>query len=139
MTATLLDDLEQGIRQLRRQQKGKPLKIFPKEAFLKFADETYFPDTPQKAAMLQYLRAATNLPKGDVKDCCVDLQRLIVEDHPLKSILKYFDETEIVDGEKWDFIEFAQLIQDLNNHTHKHSNRGFTPVEMHEILSKDKE
>ena len=139
VTATLLDDLEQGIRQLRRQQKGKPLKIFPKEAFLKFADETYFPDTPQKAAMLQYLRAATNLPKGDVKDCCVDLQRLIVEDHPLKSILKYFDETEIVDGEKWDFIEFAQLIQDLNNHTHKHSNRGFTPVEMHEILSKDKE
>lgn len=41
VTATLLDDLEQGIRQLRRQQKGKPLKIFPKEAFLKFADEAF--------------------------------------------------------------------------------------------------
>lgn len=134
----LFDDLEQGIRQLSRQQKGKPLKIFPKEEFLRFADETYFPDTPQKAAMLQYLRAATDLPQGDVKDCCVDLQQLIAEDRPLKSILHYFDETVIVDGEKWDAVEFMRLIQDLNNHTHKHSNRGYTPVEMQEILTKEK-
>lgn len=137
-TIMLLDNLEQGIRQLSRQQNGKPLKIFPKEEFLRFADETYFPDTPQKAAMLQYLHATTNLPQGDVKDCCVDLQQLIVKDCPLKNLLKYFDETKIVDCEKWDAVEFAQLIQDLNNHTHKHSNRGYTPVEMHEILSKEK-
>lgn len=137
-TIMLLDNLEQGIRQLSRQQNGKPLKIFPKEEFLRFADETYFPDTPQKAAMLQYLHATTNLPQGGVKDCCVDLQQLIVEDCPLKNLLKYFDETEIVDGEKWDAVEFAQLIQDLNNHTHKHSNRGYTPVEKREILSKEK-
>lgn len=137
-TIMLLDNLEQGIRQLGRQQNGKPLKIFPKEEFLRFADETYFPDTPQKAAMLQYLHATTNLPQGDVKDCCVDLQQLIVKECPLKNLLKYFDETKIVDCEKWDAVEFAQLIQDLNNHTHKHSNRGYTPVEMHEILSKEK-
>ena len=137
-TITLIDDLEQGILQLSRQQKGKPLKIFPKEEFLRFADETYFPDTPQKNAILQYLRTATNLPQEDVKDCCMDLQQLIVEDCPLKSILEYFGETEIVDGEKWDVVEFMQLIQDLNNHTHKHSNRGYTPVEMREILAKEK-
>ena len=81
-TIMLIDDLEQGIRQLSRQQNGKPLKIFPKEEFLRFADETYFPDTPQKNAMLQYLRTATNLPQEDVVDCCVDLQQLIVEDCP---------------------------------------------------------
>ena len=137
-TITLLDDLEKGIRQLSRQQSGKPLKIFPKEEFLRFADETFFPDTPEKNAMLQYMLAATNLTQGDANDCCVDLQQLIVEDCPLKNILKYFDETEIVDSEKWDFVEFAQLIQDLNNHTHKHSNRGYTPAEMREIMSKEK-
>ena len=114
------------------------MKRLPKEAFLKYADETYFPDTPQKTAMLQYLRTATNLPQGDVEDCCVDLQQLIAEDRPLKNILQYFDETEIVDGEKWDAVEFTQLIRDLNTHTHKHSNRGYTPVEMQEILTKEK-
>lgn len=134
----MYDDPEQSIRELSRQQKGKPLKRLPKEAFLKYADETYFPDTPQKTAMLQYLRTATNLPQGDVEDCCVDLQQLIAEDRPLKNILQYFDETEIVDGEKWDAVEFTQLIRDLNNHTHKHSNRGYTPVEMQEILTKEK-
>lgn len=133
-----MDDLEQGIRQLSRQQKGKPLKIFPKEEFLRFADETYFPDTPQKAAMLQYLRAATTLPHENLTDCCANLQQLIAEDCPLKNILQYFDEAEITDGEKWDVAEFAQLMQDLNNHTHKHSNRGYTPVEMYEIMSKEK-
>ena len=137
-TITLLDDLKQGIRQLSRQQSGKPLKIFPKEEFLRFADETYFPDTPQKAAMLQYLRAATHLPQEGVEDCCVNLQQLMVEDCPLKSLLKYFDEAEIVDGEKWDAVEFARLIQDLDSHTHKHSNRGYTSAEMREILSKEK-
>lgn len=137
-TIALMDDPEQGIRQLSRQQKGKPLKIVPKEAFLKFADETYFPDTPQKAAMLQYLRTATNLRPGEVKDWCADLQQLIVEDCPLKRILKYFAETEIVDSEKWNSAEFARLIQDLDDHTHKHCNRGHTPAEMREILSKEK-
>ena len=68
----------------------------------------------------------------------MDLQQLIEEDRPLKNILQYFDETEIVDGEKWDDVEFTQLIRDLNNHTHKHSNRGYTPVEMQEILTKEK-
>ena len=135
---TLLDDLEQGIRQLGRQQKEKPLKIFPKEEFLKFADETYFPDTPQKAAMLQYLRTATNLPQEDVVDCCVDLQQLMVEDCPWENMLKYFDESETANDGKWDAVEFAHLIQDLNDHTHKHSNRGYTPVEMREILAKEK-
>ena len=72
------------------------------------------------------------------KNCCVDLQQLIVEDCPLKNILQYFDEAEITDGEKWDFVEFAQLMQDLDNHTHKHSNRGYTPAEMRKILSKEK-
>ena len=137
-TVMLLDDLEQGIRKLSRQQKGKPLKVFPKEEFLRFADGTYFPDTPQKAAMLRYMRAAADFPQRDVKDCCVDMQQRIVEDYPLKSILEYFDETEIADGEKWDVVEFARLLQDLNNNTHKHSNRGYTPMEMQEILAKEK-
>ena len=137
-TIMLIDDLEQGIRQLSRQQNGKPLKIFPKEEFLRFADETYFPDTPQKNAMLQYLRTATNLPQEDVVDCCVDLQQLIVEDCPWENMLKYFAESETADDGKWDAVEFAHLIQDLKDHTHKHSNRGYTPVEMREILEKEK-
>ena len=39
-----------------------------------------------------------------------------------------------VDGvtahKNWDLEEFALFFQDLNNHTHKHANRGTTPDEL---------
>ena len=41
-----VEDPEKDIRELRRAQKGKPLKILPKAEFLRFADSTYFPETP---------------------------------------------------------------------------------------------
>ena len=33
-------------------------------------------------------------------------------------------------NKNWDLEEFAALYQDLNNHTHKHANRGNTPDEL---------
>ena len=65
-----VEDPEKDIRELRRAQKGKPLKILPKAEFLRFADSTYFPETPQRSAMIRYLyRLASSLP-ASAEDYC---------------------------------------------------------------------
>ena len=39
---------------------------------------------------------------------------------------------------KWDIGEFVSLYQGLNNHTHKHSNRGHTPDELFRMSDRGK-
>ena len=65
-----VEDPEKDIRELRRSQKGKPLKILPKEEFLRFADGTYFPEMLQRSAMVRYLRKlSASLPASAEEYC----------------------------------------------------------------------
>ena len=134
----LYEDPEQSIRRLARQQKGKPLKRLPKAEFLWYADETYFPYSPQKNATIKYLREAANLSQDDAEDYCAQLQRLIAQDCPLKNVLEYYDELQITDSKKWNNGEFGQLFLDLNNNTLKYSNRGYSNAELKELLEQEK-
>lgn len=121
---------EKDIRELRRAQKGKPLKILPKAEFLRFADSTYFPKTPQRSAMIRYLyRLASSLP-ASAEDYCDCIQSVIVIDAPLQEVLNILKEDGLTSHKNWDLEEFAALYQNLNNHTHKHANRGNTPDEL---------
>lgn len=125
-----VDDFETNVRELRRAQKGKPLKILPKAEFLRFADSTYFPETPQRSAMIRYLcRLASSLP-ASAEDYCDCIQSVIVIDAPLQEVLNILKEDGLTSHKNWDLEEFAALYQNLNNHTHKHANRGNTPDEL---------
>lgn len=125
-----VEDPEKDIRELRRAQKGKPLKILPKAEFLRFADSTYFPETPQRSAMIRYLyRLASSLP-ASAEDYCDCIQSVIVIDAPLQEVLNILKEDGLTSHKNWDLEEFAALYQNLNNHTHKHANRGNTPDEL---------
>ena len=125
-----VEDPEKDIRELRRAQKGKPLKILPKAEFLKFADSTYFPETPQRSAMIQYLRKLSASLPTSAAEYCDCIQNLIVIDAPLQDILSILKEDGLTSNKNWDLEEFAALYQNLNNHTHKHANRGNTPDEL---------
>ena len=125
-----VDDFEMNIRELRCAQKGKPLKILPKAEFLRFADYTYFPETPQRSAMIRYLRRlASSLPVS-AEDYCDCIQSVIVIDAPLREVFNILKEDGLTSHKNWDLEEFAALYQNLNNHTHKHANRGNTPDEL---------
>ena len=125
-----VDDFETNIRELRCAQKGKPLKILPKAEFLRFADYTYFPETPQRSAMIRYLRRlASSLPVS-AEDYCSCIQSVIVVDAPLREVFNILKEDGLTSHKNWDLEEFAELYQNLNNHTHKHANRGNTPDEL---------
>lgn len=126
----LVEDPERDIRELRRAQKGKPLKILPKAEFLRFTDYTYFPETPQRSAMIRYLRKLTSSLPVNAEEYCDCIQRVIVIDAPLQEVLNLIMEDGVSDHKNWDLEEFAALYQNLNNHTHKHANRGNTPDEL---------
>ena len=119
-----VEDPEKDIRELRRSQKGKPLKILPKEEFLRFTDYTYFPETPQRSAMIRYLRKLTSSLPASAEEYCDRIQRVIVIDAPLQEVLNLIMEDGVTAHKNWDLEEFAALYQNLNNHTHKHANRG---------------
>ena len=126
----LVEDPEKDIWELRRAQKGKPLKILPKEEFLRFADSTYFPATSQRAAMIRYLRKLIPSLPESAEDYCDRIQRVIVIGAPLQEVLNLMKGDGVTTHKNWDLEEFAVLYQDLNNHTHKHTNRGNTPDEL---------
>lgn len=125
-----VEDPESSLRDLRRQQKGKPYKILPKAGFLKYADPDYYPVTPARTAMLKYLQRRAAKLTLPVEDFCTAIQEIIVIDAPMQEVINIVEAEGLVFNKHWDIGEFAALYKDLNNTTHKHANCGHTPNEM---------
>lgn len=133
-----IEDPEWNRLLLRRQQKGKPYKVLPKEEFLRYADPVYYPDTAARRAMIEYLRrrAASIFLEPEV--FCTALQDIIVIDIPVREMVDMVEEEGLVFNKKWSIEEFLRLYQDLNNNTHKHANRGYTPNELFALSPRGK-
>lgn len=123
----LLDDPEDYFS-LVKAQGNKPYKILPKEEFLKYTDPDYFPDTPQNEAMRKYLVGRGDLPNP--YDTWLGIQTMIEIDFELMDILHCCELEGLVFHKKTDLEEFAALYKEMNNHTRKQINRGYTPAEM---------
>ena len=133
-----VEDPEIALRDLRRQQKGKPYKILPKMEFLRYADSEYYPVTSARTAMLKYLqRRAASLTLSP-EDFCAAIQSIIVIDAPMQEVVNIVQAEGLVFNKHWDIGEFAALYQNLNNRTHKHSNCGYTPDELFAMSDKGK-
>lgn len=133
-----LEDPDKDISALCRDQDGKPYKILPKEKFLKYAEPMYYPARTQRNEMIKYLRkkeAKLSLPAEDFCSC---IQELIVMDVRLQDVLDAVQLEGLVFRSPEDLEEFVFLYQNLNNHTHKHANRGHTPEEMFAVSNRTK-
>jgi len=133
-----VDDPETSLRDLRRQQKGKPHKVLPKAEFLKYADPDYYPVTPARSAMLKYLQRRAAKLSMSVDTFCTCIQEIIVIDAPMQEVIKIVEAEGLVFNKHWDIGEFAALYKDLNNTTHKHANCGHTPSEMFAMSDRGK-
>ena len=125
-----VDDPERDIYDLRRQQKGKEYKVFSKEEFLCYADFNYYPDTPARKEMIKYLRRRATKLSMSPEDFCTCIQEIIVIDAPMQEVVNIVESEGLTFNKHWDIREFAALYQKLNNSTHKHANRGYTPDEL---------
>ena len=123
----LLDDPE-DYPKLVRSQGDKPYRILPKEEFLRYADPDYCPTTPQSMAMWKYLHARGDLPWPD--DVWSGIQAMIEIDFSLADVIACCESEGLTFDRKHDIGEFAAIFQELNNHTRKQVNRGYTPAEL---------
>ncbi|MBQ2854845.1 MAG: SEC-C domain-containing protein, partial [Oscillospiraceae bacterium] len=85
---------------------------------------------PQRKAMIDYLRRREKSLTMDAEDFCDCIQSIIVIDARMQDVVDIVEKEGLVFNSKWDIGEFASLYQNLNNHTHKHTNRGHTPDEL---------
>ena len=80
--------------------------------------------------MIRYLRKLMSSLPESAEEYCDRIQRVIVIDAPLQEVLNLMKGDGVTTHKNWDLEEFAALYQNLNNHTHKHANRGNTPDEL---------
>ena len=116
------------------QRKGT-YKILPKEDFLCYRNEGSLPKNPQNDAMLRYLQKKSRDLMHTPEKICQTIQRMLCEDCCLQEIMELLSETGLQFSSAEDMNEFMQLYQELNNHTRKQVNRGYTPIELIEKQS----
>lgn len=114
-------------------QGDKPFCVLQKADFLRYARSEYHPNTVQVKAMRQYLKAILGCVE-DVENILMCLQELCEVDMGLEDALDILREEGLQFETKKDFITFLSLYQDLNNHTRKCTNRGYTPAELRQIM-----
>lgn len=111
-------------------QGKKKYKILPKEEFLCYADPICIPSNLQSEAMLNYLKKKKHILHFTPEEVCRLIQTMIRVDCSLQELLEHLDEVGLQFDSQRDMEAFMQCYQDLNNHTRKQVNRGYTPDEM---------
>lgn len=113
---------------ITEQRGAKPQYQPTHEELIGYADERTIPNTLQAQAMLHFLRKA--LRKKDMAEALTHLLICIVAaEYPMDNVLGVFEEAGIVFDIRT-MKEFLHLYQELNNHTRKFVNNGFTPQEL---------
>lgn len=111
-------------------QRGKPLKILPQKEFLRYTDDDHIPNTPQKAALLQFLRGRVRSQVNTPEDIMFEMSMGMTLGHEFSYLFAEAQRPGVTFRSQQDAQAFATLLQELNNHTHKHANRGHTPMEL---------
>lgn len=133
----LCDDTGKQYPNIRRLQKGKEFCILPKEEFLRYAEEEYYPPTPANKKMKKYF--GKYLPPQDAEKFCRLVQGMISMDCGISDVLDALYDYVPLFRRYLDIVEFSAMYQELHNTTRMMANRGYTPKEMAAKLSKPKQ
>ena len=117
-------------------QADVPYYIPPKERFLRYADQDYFPNTDQVKQMRKFLLPFVE-GENEVEELLTEMQLLIAFDFPAELTMELLEESGVEFESKKQLKRFLELFQKLNNHSRKALNRGHTPLEMNRILPID--
>ncbi len=116
---------------LREEQRGKPWCILPREEFLRYADDLYYPDSPQRAAMLKFLRTIEkDMPYCTAEDALLEVQDYIEIGLSAEDILNELNMLCAHGLKERTVRDFIPLYIELNNNSRMIANRGYTPLEL---------
>lgn len=113
-------------------QGDKPFCVLQKAGFLRYAKPEYHPNTVHVKAMRKYLQTITD--SQDVEMLLRDLQDMIEVDMGIEDILDILGQEGLYFERKKDLNTFLSLFRDLDNHTRKCVNRGYTPEELDRMM-----
>ena len=117
-------------------QGEKPYCVLSKAEFLRYANPVYFPKTVQVKQMRNFLLSVTE-SQNDAEEFLFDLQEMIAFDFAVDDILDILAEDGLQFESPKELNSFLSLYQELNNHSRKCINRGYTPAELARILPID--
>lgn len=113
-------------------QGDKPFCVLQKVNFLRYAKPDYHPNTVHVKAMREYLQTITD--SQNVEMLLRDLQDMIELDMGTEDILDVLGQEGLCFESKKDLNAFLSLYRDLNQHTRKCVNRGYTPAELDQLM-----
>ena len=113
-------------------QGDKPFCVLQKVIFLRYAKPEYHPNTVHVKAMREYLQTITD--SQNVEMLLRDLQDMIELDMGIEDILDVLGQEGLCFESKKDLNAFLSLYRDLNQHTRKCVNRGYTPAELDQLM-----
>ncbi len=114
-------------------QRGKPLKVLPKEELLKYTDEDYTEVTAQSAATLKFLKGRIRSKINSAEDILYELNMIAKLDDELDYMMDEAQRLGLTLRSAQDAYTFINLLQELSNNTRKYCNRGYTPNELHSL------
>jgi len=117
-------------QEIRRLQTGKDYCILPREEFLRYAQDDYYPATPASGKLRTYLEK--RLPADEAEIAWDALQSMIRLNCTLQDALAGLKMNTSISMKRADLAEFAGIYQEVNNTTRMMANRGYTPNEMAE-------
>lgn len=116
---------------LCEEQRGKPWCILPREEFLRYADDAYYPDSPQRTAMLQFLRTIEKyMPNCTAEEALLEVQDQIEMGISLGNIVDDLNRLCAYKLKERALRDFLPLYVELHNNSRLTENRGYTPVEL---------
>ena len=117
-------------------QADVPYYIPPKERFLRYGEENYFPNTDQVKQMRKFLLPFEE-EGANAEELLTEMQLLIAFDFPVELTMELLEESGVEFESKKQLKRFLDLFLELNNHSRKALSRGHTPLEMNRILPID--
>lgn len=114
-------------------QGDTPFRILQKEDFLRYAKPDYHPNTVQVKAMRKYLKTILDCNE-DVENILMCMQEQCEVDMGLEDTLDILGEEGLQFEKKKDLNAFLSLYWEVNDHTRKCVNRGYTPAELRQLM-----
>lgn len=116
-------------------QGKKNYKILPRDEFLCYANPKEIPSNLQSEAMLNYLKKKKHQLQFTHEEVCWLIRMMISIDCCLQEVLEHLTGVGLQFDSERDMEAFMKCYQELNNHTRKQVNRGYTPYELRQEYS----
>ena len=124
-----LDDLQMRVQ-------GKPFYVPPKEEFLKYQDDFYYPPTAELEALHSFLLKEICPDEVMAEELADDIKLLCREEATLDEIMREFERRSLVFRDDKQIADLAAYIAAVSNTSRMISNRGYTPLELMNVYKK---